>query len=89
MIIGNHALLRDVEVNMNNPYLVQKDNIWYCMLPGRNYKKIPYINWVEDIDWSVVYYKVLNSYVKKELSSEQLRDLDIEKILEIAADIRL
>lgn len=59
------------------------------MLPGRNYKEIPYINWVKDINWSVIYYKVYQSFVQGKISSQELQEWSIEKILKIAANIKL
>lgn len=74
---------------MSNPYIFKKDNTWYCMLPGKYYKEIPYINWVEDINWSVVYYKVYQSFIQGKINSQELQEWSIEKILEITANIKL
>lgn len=75
---------------MSNSYLLHDDNgDWFAFLPNHQYKKIPYINWVEDVDWAVVYYKVHNSLQHDIISDLDLFNWPIEKILEVAADIRL
>lgn len=74
---------------MIDPYIEEIDGTWYCMLPGQCYKEIPYINWVEDLDWHVIYYKVHNSMVNGKITYDQIKIWPIEKILEVAADIRL
>ena len=78
-----------VKNSMSNPYIFQENDQWYCMLPNRNFKPVPYINWVEDIDWNVIYYKVFSSLLDGSISDIELRDWDLEKVLEVAADIRL
>ena len=72
-----------------NPYIFQKDGCWYCMLPNRCYRQIEYINLVEDINWSVVYYKVYQSLIQEKITYKQMREWPIEKILEVAADIKV
>ena len=75
---------------MTDAYLLHDDNDdWFALLPNHQYKKIPYINWVEDVDWSVVYYKVYDSLMRGIISDLDLFYWDIEKILEVAADIKL
>ena len=72
-----------------NPYIFQKDGYWYCMLPNRCYRQIEHINLVEDINWSVVYYKVYQSLIQEKITYKQMRKWPIEKILEVAADIKV
>ena len=78
---------------MTNPqkssYLLYDQENWFCLLPNHMYKKIPYINWVEDVDWSTIYYKVYDSLMRGVISDLDLFNWDIEKILEVAADVRL
>lgn len=74
---------------MNSPYIFQKDAIWYCMLPNRCYKEIPCIDWVEDINWSVVYYKVYQGLIQEKITYQQMKNWPINKILEVAADIKI
>ena len=52
-------------------------------------KKIPYINWVEDVDWSTIYYKVYQSLLNETITDLELFNWDLAKILEVAADVRL
>lgn len=73
---------------MNSPYVFEKNNTWYCALPGRCYKEIPYVNWVEDINWSVIYYKVYQSFIQEKITFKELQEWPIEKILE-AVDVRV
>lgn len=74
---------------INNPYVFQKNDQWYCMLPNRTYKRVPYINWVEDVDWCVIYYRVFDSLLNNTITDIELQNWDLEKILEVAADIKL
>ena len=74
---------------MNNSYLSYDGTDWFALLPNHMYKKIPYINWVEDVDWPVAYYKVYDSLMRGIISDLDLFNWDIQKILEVAADIRL
>ena len=75
---------------MSNSYILHDDNgDYFALLPNHQYKKIPYINWVEDVDWSIAYYKVYKSLLDEKISDLDLFNWPIEKILEIAADIRL
>jgi len=73
---------------MNNPYISQRNKIWYCMLPNRCYREIPYINWVKDINWSVIYYKVYQGLIQEKLTYRQMQEWPIEKILE-AIDVKI
>ena len=59
------------------------------MLPNRCYKEIPYTNWVKDINWSVVYYKMYQSLIQEDITYQQIKDWPIDKILKVAADIKL
>ena len=75
---------------MSNSYVLHDDNgDYFALLPNHQYKKIPYINWVEDVDWSTTYYKVYKSLLDEKISDLDLFNWPIEKILEVAADIRL
>ncbi len=74
---------------MSNPYIFQENGQWYCMLPNRTYKHVPYINWVEDVDWCIVYYRVFNSLLNDVISDIELKNWDLTKILDVAADIKL
>jgi hypothetical protein len=75
---------------MKNSYLMHDDDDnWFALLPNHQYKKIPYINWVEDIDWAVVYYQVYDSLLHDVISDLDLFNWPIEKILEVAADVKL
>lgn len=75
---------------MSNSYILRDDNgDYFALLPNHQYKKIPYINWVEDVDWSTIYYKVYDSLLHEVISDLDLFNWPIEKILEVAADIRL
>ena len=75
---------------MSNSYILHDDNgDYFALLPNHQYKKIPYINWVEDVDWSIAYYKVYKSLLDEKISDLDLFNWPIEKILEVAADIRL
>lgn len=74
---------------VNNPYIFQENDQWYCMLPNRTYKQVPYINWVEDVDWCIIYYRVFNSLLDNTITDIELRNWDLEKILDVAADVRL
>ena len=62
---------------------------WFALLPNNQYKKIPYINWVEDVDWSTIYYKVYQSLLNETITDLELFNWDLAKILEVAADVRL
>ena len=75
---------------MKNNYLLHDDNgDWFALLPNNQYKKIPYINWVEDVDWSIIYYKVYQSLLDETITDLELFNWDLVKILDVAADIRL
>ncbi len=74
---------------INNPYIFQKNDQWYCMLPNRTYKRVPYINWVEDVDWCVIYYRVFDSLLNNTITDIELQNWDLEKILDVAADVKL
>ena len=75
---------------MSNSYILHDDNgDYFALLPNHQYKKIPYINWVEDVDWSTAYYKVYKSLLDEKISDLDLFNWPIEKILEVATDIRL
>lgn len=75
---------------MSNAYLLHDDaGNWFMLLPNSQYKKIPYINWVEDVDWSVAYYEIYKSLFEEKITELDLFRWPIEKILRIAADIRL
>ncbi len=75
---------------MSNSYILHDDNgDYFALLPNHQYKKIPYINWVEDVDWSTAYYKVYKSLLDEKISDLDLFNWPIEKILEVAADIKL
>lgn len=67
-------------------YLNKIGNKWYALLPNRQYKEIPYINWVEDIDWSITYYKIYDNLLRGIITDENLRDWDLEKIFEFTMD---
>lgn len=68
---------------VSNLYLIQENNQYYCVLPNRLYKKIPYINWVEDIDWQYVYYEIYKYILNNIISDEELRQMSIQEILNI------
>lgn len=69
---------------------VKKDNdVWYCLLPNNIYKEIPYVNWVEDIDWCYIYYKVYSSLNHEIITDDELFWWDLEKVLKVAADMEL
>ena len=72
----------------DNLYLIQENDQYYCLLPSHLYKEIPYINWVEDIDWQYVYYTVYKYLIKNMITNEQLRQLNIKEILDII-DVRI
>ena len=75
---------------MNNAYLLRDDNgDWFALLPNHQYKKIPYVNWIDDVDWGVAYYKVYDSLMRGVITDLELFEWDIQKILKVAADIRL
>lgn len=75
---------------MKSNYLLHDDNgDWFALLPNNQYKKIPYINWVEDVDWSTIYYKVYQSLLNETITDLELFNWDLAKILEVAADVRL
>ena len=75
---------------MKSNYLLHDDNgDWFALLPNNQYKKIPYINWVEDVDWSTIYYKVYQSLLNETITDFELFNWDLAKILEVAADVRL
>ena len=75
---------------MFNAYLLHDDaGNWFMLLPNSQYKKIPYINWVEDVNWSVAYYEIYKSLLDKKITELDLFRWPIEKILRVAADIRL
>ena len=75
---------------MKSNYLLHDDNgDWFALLPNNQYKKIPYINWVEDVDWSTIYYKVYQSLLNETITDLELFNWDLVKILEVAADVRL
>lgn len=75
---------------MKSNYLLHDDNgDWFALLPNNQYKKIPYINWVEDVDWSTIYYKVYQSLLNETITDLELFNWDLTKILEVAADVRL
>lgn len=75
---------------MKDSYLFQDETgCWFALLPNTQYKKIPYINWVEDINWSVIYYQVYDSLIHGIITDSNLVEWDLQKILEIAADVRL
>lgn len=75
---------------MSNAYLLHDDaGNWFMLLPNSQYKKIPYINWVEDVDWSVAYYEIYKSLFEEKITELDLFRWPIEKILRIVADIRL
>ena len=75
---------------MKSNYLLHDDNgDWFALLPNNQYKKIPYINWVEDVDWSTIYYKVYQSLLNETITDLELFKWDLAKILEVAADVRL
>lgn len=67
-------------------YLNKINNKWHALLPNRQYKEIPYINWVEDINWSIVYYKIYDNLLHGIITDENLRDWDLEKIFEFTMD---
>ena len=75
---------------MKSNYLLHDDNgDWFALLPNNQYKKIPYINWVEDVDRSTIYYKVYHSLLNETITDLELFNWDLAKILEVAADVRL
>lgn len=75
---------------MSNAYLLHDDaGNWFMLLPNSQYKKIPYINWVEDVDWSVAYYEIYKSLFEEKITELDLFRWPIEKILRVCADIRL
>ena len=75
---------------MKSNYLLHDDNgDWFALLPNNQYKEIPYINWVEDVDWSTIYYKVYQSLLNETITDLELFNWDLAKILEVAADVRL
>lgn len=67
-------------------YLNKIDDKWYALLPNHQYKEIPYHYWVENIDWSVVYYKIYDNLLRGIITDENLRDWDLEKIFEFTMD---
>jgi hypothetical protein len=66
-----------------NPYLTLLDDDYYCLLPGHIYKHIPYINWVEDINWMIVYYDVYKAIMANKITDDQVKDWDLKDILDI------
>lgn len=67
-------------------YLNKIGDKWYALLPNHQYKEIPYHYWIEEIDWSVVYYKVYDNLLRGIITDENLRDWDLEKIFEFTMD---
>lgn len=67
-------------LNLINSYLLRDDNgDWFALLPNNRYKKIPYINWVEDIDWAIIYYRVYKSLLHNVINDLDLINWPIEK----------
>ena len=73
---------------MNNSYLFYNGNDWFALLPNHTYKKIPYINWVEDVDWSYVYYAIYRAILLNQITDLDIIEWDLTRILEVI-DIRL
>lgn len=75
---------------ISNAYLLHDDaGNWFMLLPNSQYKKIPYVNWVEDVNWSVAYYEIYKSLFEEKVTELDLFRWPIEKILRVCADIRL
>jgi hypothetical protein len=66
---------------MENSYCFSKDDKWFCLLPSRTYREIPYINWVEDINWQIVYYKLFNAIMRDEVSCDDLLNMPLQDLL--------
>ncbi len=66
----------------NSSHITLHDGKYYCLLPNRCYREVPYINWVEDIDWKVVYYKLYNKLIAQEVTYDDLKNLPLQWLLE-------
>ena len=75
---------------MSRAYLIHDDaDNWFMLLPNSQYKKIPYINWVEDVNWCAAYYEIYKSLLDEKITELDLFRWPIEKILRVAANVRL
>ena len=68
---------------MLNSYIQRIDNKWYCMLPGRCFKEVPYINWVEDIDWRIIYIELYKLIINKDPRVEELDKMEVREICQL------
>ena len=69
---------------MKSNYLLHDDNgDWFALLPNNQYKKIPYINWVEDVDWSTIYYKVYQSLLNETIRCKVVNMKDYFELFEL------
>lgn len=73
---------------MKSSYLIEQNGQWYCLLPNHIYKEIPYKNWVEDIDWQYVYYKIYDSLMCNIITDDDLFYWSLEELLNII-DVRV
>lgn len=70
-------------MSKNSSYITCHENTYYCLLPNRCYREIPYPNWVEDIDWHIVYYKMYNKLIDQEVTYDDLKDLPLIELLKM------
>lgn len=72
----------------NNMYVTLLDDKYHCLLPGRIYKCIPREELIDKINWMLIYYDVYKGILHGKILDEQVKEWDLEKILD-AIDIKI
>lgn len=68
---------------MNNEYLLYENGSWYCMLPGQIYKEIFFIDYIDEIDWSDIYFQVFDALIQGTITDLELEDFELDQILQV------
>lgn len=75
-------LLEMMKISISRRYshIVKENGKYWFILPDQSDREIPYTNWIEDVDWSVVYMDLYR--YKLEHNIDMFDDVPIENLLE-------
>jgi len=58
-------------------------NKYYFILPDGTDREVPYINWVEDIDWQKIYIELYKLIINKDPRVQELDKMEVWEICQL------
>jgi len=58
-------------------------NKYYFVLPDGSDREIPYINWVENVDWRKIYIELYRLIINKDPRVQELDKMEVREICQL------